>query len=302
MFGDLADELFEGGYGFGVEVGTGYADVSVEVGDGVGEVVFVLFCPLGGAHEAFFFGVPTADDDSALRFPTLLEKDSEAMDGFEHGSGAAVGIDGSVDPGVTVIAGDDPVVFLRGIGALDGADDVPDGAEGVVLLKMHVDDDFVCVGVVFACAEVVGEGKGSLPAVRCGLAAEALEDRGGVFVGQGIDGDVGLVDRRVSGCEALRVGQVGSGGYARGFGVAGIDGEELHGAALDGGVGAEGTLGVDVAAEVAVVGGVGVDENAFGSALLGDVGLDTAEVGSVADDDDLVFDADAELVELVEVG
>ena len=100
----------------------------------------------------------------------------------------------------------------------------------------------------------------------------------------------------------LRVGQVGGGGDAGGGGIAGIDGEELDGAALDGGVGTPGALGVDVAAEVAVVGGVGVDEDAFGAVLLGDVGLDAAEVFAVADDDDLVFDADAEFGELLEVG
>ena len=73
--------------------------------------------------------------------PALLEQIAEAVDGFEHGGGAAVGIDGAVDPGVAVVAGDDPVVLLRGVGAWDSADDVPDGAELVVLLKMHVDGD-----------------------------------------------------------------------------------------------------------------------------------------------------------------
>ncbi len=85
-------------------------------------------------------------------------------------------------------------------------------------------------------------------------------------------------------------------------GIAGIDGKELDGAALDGGLGTPRTLGVHVAAEVAVVGGVGVDEDALGTVLLGDVGLDAAEVFAVADDDDLVFDADAEFGELLEVG
>src|SRR5438874_10086033 len=97
-------------------------------------------------------------------------------------------------------------------------------------------------------------------------------------------------------------GQVGGGGYAGGSGVAGVDGEELHGAALDRGVGAPGAFGVDVAAEVAVVGRVGVDEDAFGAVLLGDVGFDAAEVFAIADDDDFVFDAYAELSELLEVG
>ena len=54
--------------------------------------------------------------------------------------------------------------------------------------------------------------------------------------------------------------------------------------------------------DVAVVGGVGVDEDAFGAVLLGDVDLDAAEVAAVADEDDLAFDADAEVGELLEVG
>ena len=56
---DVADELLERGDGGSVEVGPGDADVGVEVGDGVGEMVLVLLDPLGGADEAFLLGVPT---------------------------------------------------------------------------------------------------------------------------------------------------------------------------------------------------------------------------------------------------
>ncbi len=93
----------------------------------------------------------------ALRLPSLLEEFAEAVDGLEHGSGAGVGIDGAEDPGVAMIAGDDPVVFLRRVGSFDDADDVPDGAQCGVLLEVHVDGDLVCA------AEVIGEGKRSLP-------------------------------------------------------------------------------------------------------------------------------------------
>ncbi len=151
-------------------------------------------------------------------------------------------------------------------------------------------------------AEVVGEGECALPLAGGLVAAEGFQDGGGVFIGEGVGGDAGLVGLELVGGDALGSGKVGGGGDAGGGGVAGVDGEELDGAALDGGVGAPGALGVDVAAEVAVVGGVGVDEDAFGAVLLGDVGLDAAEVFAVADDDDLVFDADAELGELLEVG
>ncbi len=158
------------------------------------------------------------------------------------------------------------------------------------------------VCVFSAGAEVVGEGERALP-VAGGLgAAEGFEDGGGVFVGERVGGDAGLVGLELVDGDALGGGKIGGGGDAGGGGVAGIDGEELDGAALDGGVGTPGAFGVDVAAEVAVVGGVGVDEDAFGAVLLGDVGLDAAEVFAVADDDDLVFDADAEFGELLEVG
>ncbi len=149
---------------------------------------------------------------------------------------------------------------------------------------------------------MVGEGECALPFAGGFVAAEGFEDGGCVFVGERVGGDAGLVGLKLVGGDAFGGRKVGSGGDAGSGGVAGIDGEKLDGAALDGGVGAPGALGVDVAAEVAVVGGVGVDEDAGGSVLLGDVGFDAAEVFAVADDDDLAFDADAEFGELLEVG
>ncbi len=123
----------------------------------------VLLGPFGGADEAFFFGVPTGDDDGAMGLPALLEEVAEAVDGLEHGGGAAGGIDGAVDPGVAMVAGDDEVIFLRGVGAGDASDDVPDGAEGVVLLESHVDGDSAAAG---GAADVIGEGKRALPVAR----------------------------------------------------------------------------------------------------------------------------------------
>ena len=281
-------------------MGAGDAYVGVEVSDGVSEDLFVLLGPFGGADETFFFGVPAAEDDGATGLPTLLEETADAVNGFEHGGGAAVGVDGAVDPGVAVVAGDDPVFGV--VGAGDGADDVPDGADGDVLLEVHVDGDFAVGGVGGAGAEVVGEGKGTLPVARGFGSAEGFEDGGGVAVGEGVGGDGRLIILQLVGGDAAGVGQIEGGGDAGGHGVAGVDGKELDGAALDGGSGTVGAFGIDVAAEVAVVGGVGVDEDAFGSVLLGDVDLDAAEVGAVADDDDLVFDADAHFGKPLEVG
>ncbi len=112
-----------------------------------------------------------------------------------------------------------------------------------------------------SAAEVVGKGQATLPGAGDVVAVEGFEDGGGVFVAEGIDRDGRLVHfGRVS--DAFRVGEVGGGGDAGGFWVAGVEGEELDGAALDGGVRAHGAAGVFVAAIVAVVGGVGVDDDA----------------------------------------
>ncbi len=216
------------------------------------------------------------------------------MDGFEHGGGAGVGVDGAVDPGVAMVAGDDPGVLVFGVGAVDGADHVPDGAELVVLLEVHVDLDRA------GAAEMVGERQAALPLMRDVGAVEGFEDGRGVLVAERVDRDGRLVHFGRVG-DALGVGEVGRGGYAGGFGVAGVERKKLDRPALDGGVGAHGAAGVLVAADVAVVGGVGVDDDAGGAVLLGDVGLDTAEVAAVADEDDLAFDVDAEFGELLEV-
>ena len=217
------------------------------------------------------------------------------MDAFEHGGGAAVGVYGAVDPGVAMIAGDDPVVFLVRVGAVDGADDVPDGANFVVLHEVHV--DFYGAGA----AEVIGEREAALPFARSCGAVEGGEDRRGVLIGERVGGDGGLVELGGVG-DAGGVGEVGGGGDAGSLRVAGVEREELHAAALDGGGGAIGAARVHVAAGVAVVGGVRVDDDAGGAALLGEVDLDAAKVAAVAGDDDLAFYADAEVFKFFKVG
>ena len=217
------------------------------------------------------------------------------MDGLEHGGGAAVGVGRAVDPGVAMVAGDDPV------SGSDRCRDLPMTSQ-MVRRRVSCSRRMWTVTVPGA-AEVIGEGEPSLPVVRRLLDRRA---RAGWVRRRrrraGLTGMLGRSYCSLSLRDALGVGQVGRGGDAGRGGIAGIDGQELHGAALHGGVGAVGALGIHVALEVAVVGGVGVDEDALGSVLLGDVDLDAAIVAAVADEDDLVLDADAEGGELLEVG
>jgi hypothetical protein len=87
-----------------------------------------------------------------------------------------------------------------------------------------------------------------------------------------------------------------------GLGVASVERKELHAAALHAGGWAVGAARVHVAADVAVVSGVGVDDDADRTALLREIDLDAAEVAAVAGDDDLALYTDAEPGKLIEVG
>ncbi len=104
--GDVADKIFERGHGGGGEIRPGDGDIGVEIGHGVVEGVTLLLNPFGRAHEAFFFGIPTARNYGAARTPALMEQSAE-VNGFKHGGGSAGGIDRAIDPRVAVIADDD---------------------------------------------------------------------------------------------------------------------------------------------------------------------------------------------------
>ena len=84
-------------------------------------------------------------------------------------------------------------------------------------------------------------------------------------------------------------------------GVARPEREELDAPALDRRAGPERAVGIDVALGVAVVGRVGVDQDARRPALLGVADLQAAEELAVADQDDLVLDVDPQLLEGGEV-
>ena len=97
----------------------------------------MLLDPFCGTNEAFFFGVPTAENDGALWPPTLRDERADAVHRLEHGRGAAGRIDGAIDPGIAMIAGDHPVVWI--LRSFDFSDDIPDDAALVVLLRDEVD-------------------------------------------------------------------------------------------------------------------------------------------------------------------
>ena len=123
----------------------------------LGELVGVELDPLGGAEEGGFFAIPPAVNDGALGLPALLEELAEGAGFFELGAGAGDGVAGSVDPGVVVVAADDPLIGHGG--ALDGGDDV------VERLALPVEGELE-VGLDGAGAGAIGEGQAAAPGRR----------------------------------------------------------------------------------------------------------------------------------------
>ena len=89
LFGDVANELFQGGNGGRGEIGPGDGDIRIEVGDGMFEMPGVAFGPFGRADQALLFGVPAAEDDSPLGAPAGLEQLADTVHRLEHAGGSA---------------------------------------------------------------------------------------------------------------------------------------------------------------------------------------------------------------------
>ncbi len=253
------------------------------------ELVGVGFDPLGGAEQGGLFAVPKAVDDRALRLPALLEKIAEAVGLFELGAGSAEGVAGTVDPGVVVIAADDPLVGHGGTGDL--CDDVVERLAIPVEGESEMRHDLAGAGHV-------RERERAAPVLRHELAAERLEEGRGVGVGDGHDGDLGDgldVRKRDQFC----AGYCADAGRLR---VAGVDGHVHDAAALDAVRWTHGAFGIDRSAVVAVLVRVGVDKAADSAMLGGELGLDATPGLAVARDDDGAFDGDSHGLELLVVG
>src|SRR5262249_17374425 len=71
--------------------------------------------------------------------------------------------------------------------------------------------------------------------------------------------------------------------------------EELHASPLDRRFGPESPVRISVSLGIAVIAGIGEDQDTFGPALLGLVDLQTAEDLAVSDQEDLVLSVDTKL-------
>src|ERR1700720_568378 len=85
----------------------------------------MIFGPFGGADQAGLLCIPEAVDDGTLRAPALLQQDAEGAGLFQQHNGSGNGVTRAVDPGVVMIAADNPLV---GVGCpWDAGNHVIDG-------------------------------------------------------------------------------------------------------------------------------------------------------------------------------
>ncbi len=100
----------------------------------------------------------------------------------------------------------------------------------------------------------------------------------------------------------LRIWEIGSGRDTRRGGVTGKLEHESDRSSLHRAGRTPWAFGISIAAVIAIVLGVGIDDNAGRAAFLGDKLFHAAKILSVADDHDLASDVDIHLLELVEIG
>ncbi len=263
--------------------------VGIDVRDALRPELFpVELGPLGRAEQPLLLAVPRAQENRALGPPALLEHRSVRAGLFEHRHEARDRILGPVDPGIVVIAPDDPLVGPDA--ARDSCDDVARGNELPVEDELEVD-------LRGPRADPVGDRERAAPALRRDRALEGREQRLRVAVADRKDRDL-RQGRRVLPLEAARVLRRAHAGRER---VAGVDGHVRDAAALDALLRPEGALRVDLALEEPVVLRVGVDDASDGALLRGDLGLDAPPSAAVAGDDDLPLHVDAEALETLVV-
>ena len=165
--GGLAGEGFERVRAADVDEASGGA-VGVDVDGGVLlELVGVEFGPFGGAEQCGLLAIPGAEDESAFRLPAGLGELGDGAGFFHQGDHAGERVRRAEDPGVVMIAADDPLVGA--LGAFHAGDDVVGGREIPVEFELEVDGRG-------AGSDVVGEGS----APRHSAPLKSRHDAGGV--------------------------------------------------------------------------------------------------------------------------
>src|SRR6266542_7049998 len=113
--------------------------------------------PLGRAQESRLLPVPGAEQDRAAGSPAFLHKSPEGARLLEERGQAADGVARSIDPGVVVVATDNP--FVGEYRSRDPRDDVAHRCDLPVEGDLEMD-------LRRAGTDVVGEGQSATPFPR----------------------------------------------------------------------------------------------------------------------------------------
>ncbi len=152
--------------------------------------------PLGGAQQARLLAVPGGVDEGALRLPAALRQLAHrARASSSSATKPLTRVEAPLTQPSWWFAADHPLV--RPLGAGNPGDHIVDRLQTPVERQLEVDAGG-------AGAEVIGNGKGAFQSYRRHGAAEGLEQRQSVAVGDREDGDLGD-RRRVLDGEALGV-------------------------------------------------------------------------------------------------
>ena len=215
---------------------------------------------------------------------------------LEQADRAGKRVGGAEDPAVVMVAAQDP--FLGPLGAAHPRDHVVGRRQLPIEFELEMDRGR-------AGADVVGDGQRAAPRLGCDRAPEVAQQRLGVAVGDRQNGNARerqrFVGRQAGGIvgRALGVQRRAHSGRER---VAGIGRHVHHAAALGAVRRPVSALRINVAAIVAVVPRVGVNDAADGAVLGGYFGFDAAPRAAVACDDDLALHVDAHLGQTLVVG
>ncbi len=259
--------------------------VRVHVDRGMGDQVGgVLLAPFRRPEEPRLLAVPGAEEDRPPGLPSLLEELGEGAGLLQERDQAGDGVVGAVDPGVVVVASDDPLVGRARSG--DRGDDVADGLDVPVRLDLQMD-------LRGAGADVVGDRQAAAEVFRDGRAFQLGQQGLRVPVRDGEDRD--LRDRwRLLDREAPGIPLRGDSGRQ---GVAGIQRHVGHAASLDAVLIAHRALREDVIDDVAVIRGVGIDQATDRAMLRGHLHLDPSPRLAVTGDHDRPLHRDAQAVQ-----
>ena len=242
--------------------------------------------PLRRAEESRLLTVPARIHQRALRAPAAPDQRTDRLGFAEHRHLPRERIPGAVDPAVTMIAADHPLI--RTLRPADLRNHVVEGLEAPVRAdrKVHLRRPR---------SEVIGDRQRAAPARRRHRSTERRKQRLCVRVGDRDHRD--LEDRRrLRDRQALGVlGRTDP----RGKRIAGVQGDIENRAALHALRRPPAAARIDVPPGVAVLVRIGVDDAADGAVLLGELGLQSAPTAAVAGDDDLAAYVDAAAREIL---